>query len=194
MCLNEHIAENNTDESIMKITNYNNIDKVIKRYYDYLPYGADFSDTTYDLIETPDEIVEIKNILVDYSIIDYWGNYNKFILSKIGESVINKHGGFEKYLLYLDKENKEKEKLYKIENDKLLLDAKLSRWQVKVFWYVFILGLIGGIYTIYSILNSAFGESQEQKIENILESKLKELQQADKNSDLILESDSLNSN
>lgn len=45
---------------------------------------------------------------------------------------------------------------------------------------MFIFGLIGGVYTIYSIIHSAIGESEEQKIERILERKLTEQEQKQK--------------
>lgn len=37
---------------------------------------------------------------------------------------------------------------------KELNDAKLSKWQVKYFWYIFVFGLLGGIYSTVEIIKS----------------------------------------
>ena len=38
--------------------------------------------------------------------------------------------------------------------EKELNDAKLSKWQVKYFWYIFAFGLVGGIYSTVEIIKS----------------------------------------
>lgn len=69
-----------------------------------------------------------------------------------------------------DTKTKEKEKL---EIGKLRNDYTLSKWQLKTFWWVFSFGIIGGVYAILSIISALTGETTEQKIQRILESKLK---------------------
>jgi hypothetical protein len=61
----------------------------------------------------------------------------------------------------------------KLSFEKLQLDSKLSKWQVKTFWWIFSFGIIGGVYAIISIVIAFTGETIDQKIERILESKLK---------------------
>ena len=89
------------------------------------------------------------------------------------KELIDKHGSFLAYLDSLKEEQDENNRIQKIQIKKLEDDAKLSDLQVKVFPYVFIAGLIGGIYSIVSILFLLFGESTEEKIQRILESKSK---------------------
>ena len=85
----------------------------------------------------------------------------------------------EKYMLSKaenDTKTKEKEKL---EIGKLKNDYTLSKWQLKTFWWVFSFGIIGGVYAIISIIIALTGETTEQKIQRILESKLKSHQETE---------------
>ena len=65
-------------------------------------------------------------------------------------SYFKANGGFEKAYLDLTENNKRSEIL----KDKELNDAKLSKWQVKYFWYIFAFGLLGGIYSTVEIIKS----------------------------------------
>jgi len=75
-----------------------------------------------------------------------------------------------------DKKNNEKERL---EIGKLRNDFTLSKWQLKTFWWAFTFGIIGGVYAIVSIIIALTGETTEQKIQRILESKLKSQQKTE---------------
>jgi hypothetical protein len=72
-------------------------------------------------------------------------------LTSLGRDVIN-IGGWEKYLeqeKITEKENvQDKQK----ENEKLTYDLRLAKWQVKTFWPLFIIALIGGICGIISLI------------------------------------------
>lgn len=71
-----------------------------------------------------------------------------------------KEGGFKK--LY-DESVIEKQHS-KVIRAKELNDAKLSKWQVKYFWYIFSFGLLGGIYsTIEIIKNLTKSENVKEK-------------------------------
>ncbi len=108
--------------------------------------------------------------------------YSKHILTDIGESIVDDYGGIEKFLAHRQVEINEKNRLKKITDEKLIFDAKLSKWQVKIFWPMFIIALIGGFYSIYSIIDAVVGESEEQKIVRILDQKLQEREQKQKTS------------
>jgi len=177
----------------MTKTDYEKIDKVITRYFSYLPLGTNFSDSVHDFKFEYKEQLGILKFLVDESILINWGEHGKHILSPKGEEIIKIHGGIEKYFENKKKENEEIIRIKNIKNEKLINDAKISKWQVKTFWYVFIFGLIGGVYAVYSIINSVLGESEEQKIERILEKKLQEQDKKHKASTYQLQPDSLSS-
>lgn len=61
-----------------------------------------------------------------------------------------KDGGFKKVY---DESVIEKEHA-KVIKAKELNDAKLSKWQVKYFWYIFSFGLLGGTYSTVEIIKS----------------------------------------
>lgn len=157
-----------------------NVDIAINRFYSYLPDGNDYFFAVHDLNFETKEQYEIRKFLIDESIIKDWGIYGKHIISKKGEEIVNVYGGIDKYLEHEQEVRAENIRLDKARHEKIYNDAKLSKWQAKTFWFVFIFGLIGGVYTIYSIIHSAIGESEEQKIERILERKLTEQEQKQK--------------
>jgi len=166
------------------------IDKVINLFYSYRPYGNNFSDSVYGFKFEYNEQNSIKKFLVDKSILEEWGD-GKHIITQIGEDIVEIYGGIDKYLEHEKSEKDEKIRLEKLKNEKLYLDTKLARWQVKTFWYVFIFGLFGGFYSMYSMIDSFVGESEEQRIERILESKLQEREQKQKTSTYQTNIDSL---
>jgi len=94
---------------------------------------------------------------------------------EINRNTLNfkKQGGFatlyEKQQSKINNDNR----LTGIKEKKLEDDAKLSNLQVKTFWWIFSFGIIGGVYAIISIVVSLTGETTEQKIQHIIESKLK---------------------
>ena len=72
------------------------------------------------------------------------------IYSNPKTSYFLRQGGFKK--IYDDSiiENRHTQIL----REKELNDAKLSKWQVKYFWYIFAFGLVGGIYSTVEIIKS----------------------------------------
>lgn len=168
-----------------------NIDIVIKRFYSYLPNGYEYFMAVHDLNFSSKEQYEIRKFLIDESIIITHGAHGQYIISKKGEEIVNVYGGIDKYLEHESAEKAERNRLEKLKNEKLYLDTKLARWQVKTFWYVFIFGLFGGFYSMYSMIDSFVGESEEQRIERILENKLQEREQKQKTSTYQTNIDSL---
>lgn len=61
-----------------------------------------------------------------------------------------KQGGFKKVYDESIIEKRHSQIIRKKELD----DAKLSKWQVKYFWYIFSFGLLGGIYSAVEIIKS----------------------------------------
>lgn len=83
--------------------------------------------------------LENLDLIVDES------NESSYKLTELG---INKLNEF--------KENIQNGKLDKIaERNKLHNESKLSNWQVKTFWPIFIFALFGGLYSTYDIVSKA---------------------------------------
>lgn len=136
--------------------NFKNVDSSIESFYKILPYGNYFSEATYSLKIDYEEQEMIKRYLIDNEIItDYTIDKDgRYIMTSHGEKVFKDFGGIEKYNEYLKEKQEEKLRLEKKANDKLHDDAKLSKWQVKTFWPVFIFGLIGFIFGVFNFIDS----------------------------------------
>ena len=61
-------------------------------------------------------------------------------------------GGYKTFELKKKISEDEKSKIQVIEKNKLIKEAKLADWQVKIFWPLFIIALIGGLCGIISLL------------------------------------------
>jgi len=154
--------------------NYQNVDKVISDFYRYLPHGNNYhdSDAVYKLEYMEKE--EILKFLKDEQILVNWGDSGKLIISKKGIEIVEIHKGI---MDFLDSERQtaiEEQKLEKAKNQITYFTARLSKWKVRTFPFFFILSLIGGIYSIFSIVTAVTKESEDQKIGRMIDKKLKE--------------------
>ncbi len=103
--------------------NFENVDKVIKLFYDYQPYGGNYSDTVSDLNFDRKEKDTIKNFLFENSILELWNSGPQHILAAKGKLIVEKFGTIEKYLEKEDQLQKKEHKLEKIRNEKLYNDS-----------------------------------------------------------------------
>mgnify|MGYP003589537446 FL=1 len=134
--------------------NFKNIDLAIESFYNLLPYGDFFSEIVEPLNIDYKERDIIEKYLVDNQIItDYTNEYDgRFILTDKGQEIYKVYGGVEKYNEYKKEKQEEKLRLEKKASDKLHDDAKLSKWQVKVFWPVFMFGIFSFIFGLYNFI------------------------------------------
>ncbi|WP_426431023.1 hypothetical protein ACPX19_01385 [Winogradskyella sp. HB-48] len=96
------------------------------------------------------------NLLVKRGLIEHIGNYEFTITSK-GKKVL-RLGSWNQYLKYEElKENRNTRKEY--------YDFLLSKYRYKTFWIVFLLGLFGGLYSIYDIFIKS--QDTEKKLNQI---------------------------
>jgi len=93
---------------------------------------------------------------------------------------IIKMGGYLEYLKQKTEKENETSELEKLNIKKLKYDIMLAKWQVKAFWPAFVIAVIGGFYTFYVIISLAIGESEEQRLQRIIENKIQEIQQKNK--------------
>jgi len=170
--------------------NYENIDATIKEFHKLLPYGGDFSEVIYELKLDYDERESIEKFLKDNDIIEYWGEYGKSIITSHGEKVFEIYGGIEKFIEHQELEKKEEIRLEKIKNQKLEFDAKLSKWQVKTFWPVFVFGLIGFIFGVFNFIDSRI---KTKSIEELQQNNLNIQEEVSKLRTLVLDKKTVDS-
>lgn len=134
--------------------NFKNVDLLIECFYKLLPYGDYFSNTAYSINIDENEQDVIKKYLIDNSIITNYTykNDGRYILTQHGQNIFEVYGGIEKYNEHIKKQQEEKLSLEEKVNDKLHNDAKLSKWQVKTFWPVFIFGIFSFILGLYNFI------------------------------------------
>jgi hypothetical protein len=112
----------------------------------------------------------IADIIIDFNLANMIDSYR--VQANNNSRAIVQMGGYQNFLNELEKEKKTKLKRETLEFQKLKHDAKLSKWQYYGFWPAFILGTFGGFYSIYSSIDSAVGESIEQKVQRILKKEI----------------------
>jgi len=61
-------------------------------------------------------------------------------------------GGYQQLLEEAEINHQEKSRIENIKNKKLSSETKLISWQVKTFWWIFIIGFIGGLCGIVSLI------------------------------------------
>lgn len=171
---------------------YSNIDKVIAEFYSYLPLGNNYYDSVHGFHFEFKENEEIKKFLIDEGILIDWGDQGKHILSKKGIEIIETHKSILTFLTNEKQILKQKNEIENAKNQSIIYNAKLSKWKVKTFWFAFFFGIIGGVYSIYSIINSIFKEPDEKRIERIIDQKLQSKRIQDFNTKKSLIKDTLN--
>ena len=113
-----------------------------------LPYFNKFKDS-YLEFERLAMILHKENLAQVHNI----GSNSKLVLRKNQNTEnFKKSGGFtnayKNQLIQIEKENE----IQTLSMSKLRFDTKLSKWQLKTFWPVFISGLLGFIFGLYNII------------------------------------------
>jgi len=70
--------------------------------------------------------------LLELDAIEHWNKMHR--LTKTGKAIVEFPGGTEAFKKHIEKQKKESEKLKKIENQKIIDDAKLSKWSKWTYW------------------------------------------------------------
>lgn len=138
--------------------------------YDYQIFEDSFKDK--NIVNIEDE--KLRNLEYDrlFSIIGQSGKANYIInnnyLNGIERNKETKNfldnGGFVKQ--YQDELNrlKKDEEIKELSNTKLYWDSKISKWQVKTFWPVFIFGLFGLTFGIYNFIDQLKGKKITEEL------------------------------
>ncbi|MBN2175315.1 MAG: hypothetical protein JW731_14365, partial [Bacteroidales bacterium] len=72
----------------MKNVTFKDVDNVIERFYEFLPFGSTFSDATSELLkDNYHGRIEIKSMLLAEKVLENWGDHGKVILSPSGKEV-----------------------------------------------------------------------------------------------------------
>jgi len=97
-----------------------------------------------------DEFLHYLDIISEYEIakvVKFQGGFNVKPIPIQTERFVN-DGGFFNIL----KEELDLQVDQKLEREKLKNETKLVKWQLRVFWYVFLIGFFGGIAGIISLI------------------------------------------
>lgn len=157
----------------------NDIDKVLKLFYFHNHLCKNFRETVSKIIPEFSDQSKMLHYLTEQSILEPWkNNRDNYILTKNGREIVEMYENYAQYL-ECEESSKEEAKIIKAaRNETILNNAKLSRFQVKSFWYFFyatiILGVISASATIYQITK----EPTEKHIERIVKKQIQDLQKS----------------
>jgi hypothetical protein len=136
-----------------------------------------FSSTNHNHV--CDKFQRLIDIIINYDCAKLIkaGYYNSLIANQ-NTVHFKENGGFAK--AYQEQQTRiEKEtEIQTISMNKLRLDTKLSKWQVKTFWWFFSFSLVGFIYGFYDFITDLKSDKSLNKIEisnRQLESELSKL-------------------
>ena len=123
------------------------IEKLLKEFYKQNLLSSDFiyhllGDTTSNesMLNSESIVRNLKNL----EIIGTKNDNNYYLLPK-GFSIIENEGGWTKYKQHQIIIENRKER-------KEIIDLRLANWQVKTFWWLFLLAILGGISGIVSLV------------------------------------------
>lgn len=126
------------------MTDQEKIDKILLKFGEERPLS--FLDNCEYIIGVPTTAMEhhlLRDTMLTRNLIDTEG-HDIFFITPFGREVL-KSGGWLEYLERESKDLKLKQEFEDIQFEKLKYDAKLSKWQVKTFWYIFFLSICGVI-------------------------------------------------
>jgi len=157
----------------------NDIDKVLKIFHFHYHLGKHYYDTVSKVIPDRSTQTKILHHLTEQSILEPWRNIkDNYILTKNGRDIIETYENYAQYLENEKSSKEESERISAARNETILNNAKLSRFQVKSFWYFFyatiVLGVISASATIYQITK----EPTEKHIERIVKKQIQDLQKS----------------
>ncbi|MBE9577573.1 hypothetical protein [Flavobacterium proteolyticum] len=120
----------------------------------------------FNLTFSSDDIDLIKNSLIkaeNKSLIELNQNKSFAKLTEIGVSV--KNVGWLVYLEYEKAKKLDEIEIESIKKDTLKVDLKLKKWQIKTFWCIFGIAIIGSGLSVYNFINNLFPSRNEEKQE-----------------------------
>jgi len=125
-------------------------------------------------------IKDIQNLLIEEKIIECTatGLFNTYKLTMFGKELFEKGNSIKNHIERKEKEHKTELENEKIKNKNTLIEYKMSKWKYYTFWPIFIIGLLGGIYSIVSIVQN-FKENPEIKIRRFIKEELKQMNKTD---------------
>lgn len=127
-------------------------DDILAYYYSIHPNIEHISDVYRKKnIKYDNDVKRVFEFLKRENYIEPEGGLH-FKLGDPAVDIIEIHGSLQQYYNALKEEEKEAAILQEISKQKLIYDTKISKWQTKTFWPVFIFGLIGGCLGIASFI------------------------------------------
>jgi len=138
-------------------------DVIIKRLLEKNPKGITTGEIKdiYRNFDTQGWLLTIRHLMDENFVIWRAMDYYKLDPSRIVE--IKEFGSYSAYLQSKEESKKLKSDSETLAFKKLNYDAKLSKWQVKTFWSVFIFGLVGGCLGIASFVMQVLPKDKPQE-------------------------------
>lgn len=144
-------------------------DIILKELFDSYPEIVDVWKLVIakNICHEKNEIYSLLDSLIDDDLITKEARTLYRITSKARE-IIEEHGSLELFNEYVKNERTAKAEVEDIKIEKLRYDAKLSKWQVKTFWPVFIFGIIGGVFGIISFVMQVTADNSPQQNKSVV--------------------------
>lgn len=109
---------------------------------------------------------KFRDRLISKGLASLFTRSGSLIIEDFGRHIYES-GGWLKHIESLNEKNEEQKNIDKIKLKKLISEEKLSRWQVKTFWWFFGLSILGGLVGIRTVIleikDKYYTEPQEQR-------------------------------
>jgi len=151
----------------MNHPNCENIDKVLKCHFDLYPNYDNYFDIVYQFHFNDTEEAEILEFLIRENLIENKID-ERYIITKKGREIYTLHGSVKEYLEKCEKNQIEENIIEKAKNEKIIYDARLTKWKAQTFWFFFWISIAGTFFSIYSVINKITEEPIEQKIQRLI--------------------------
>lgn len=116
-----------------------------------------------------EQTIRLIEFLKELDAIEPWNGMHR--LTETGKEIAKLSGGTKAYVENLERIKQNEIIEQNEEKIKRRNERTLSKWKVITFWPAFVLGVIGGLYTILSIVLLLLGTSIEQLIKGKSENK-----------------------
>jgi hypothetical protein len=133
-------------------------DKILKKAYEYSPLSLGMSFN----IKTGEELQLYKNAareLYRLDLIDFEQD-SKITITPLGKKIFIS-SDIASFIDDLDKKENRKER-------KEIIDFTLSKWKVWTFWPLFIIAILGGLYSIYDFIRTPNIEGNVKELQQTI--------------------------
>ena len=150
------------------------IDDVLDYFYKIYPEKGCIENCSIKLNKK--EVADLQSILTFNGFLESLGRkgyYFYYQLTPKGKQLKDNRLSFKDYDVKIEKEKKEEDRFNSLNIEKIEYETKLAKLKFKTFWWIFFIGVFGGVYSVYSIIEKATQERIDDKINRIVDRKFK---------------------